>query len=195
MVSERSATPAAFTRLAEGSLSALPYLLWTAGVLAFALGIVLYGRSIPLAEDWNMVSALLGHEPNVAAWLWAQNNEHRLPVSRAIYLALLALTGGDFRSGMWANLVLLGGTCLAMLLVARKLRGGRSSIYDAILPLCLLHLGHWNNVVWSWQLQFVVAFVLIGSLLLLIVVEEWPYRPSTAVLSALALVMLPLPMA
>ena len=191
MIAERSATPA-FTRLAESSLSALPYLLWAAGVVAFALGIALYGRSIPLAEDWNMVAPLLGHEPNVPAWLWAQNNEHRLPIARAIYLALLELTGGDFRSGMWANLVLLGGICLAMLLVTRKLRGGGSSIYDAILPLSLLHLGHWNNIVWSWQLQFVVAFVLIGLLLLMIVAEKWPYRPSTAVLSALALVMLPL---
>lgn len=93
---------------------------------------------------------------------------------------------------MWANLALLGGMCLAMLLVTRKLRGGRSSIYKAILPLSLLHLGYWNNVVWSWQLQFVVAFVLIGFLLLLTVAEKWPFRPSTSVLSALALVMLPL---
>jgi len=95
MIAERSTTPV-FTRLAKSSPRALPYLLRAAGVLAFALGIALYGRSIPLAEDWNMVPALLGHEPNVPAWLWAQNNEHRLPVARAIYLALLEFTGAIF---------------------------------------------------------------------------------------------------
>jgi hypothetical protein len=38
------------------------------------------GRNIPLAEDWNLVPAYYGLEPDLGSWLWAQNNEHRLPL-------------------------------------------------------------------------------------------------------------------
>lgn len=166
--------------------------LWLAGAATVLVCIVLYGRDIPLAEDWHMVPPLTGREPNLLAWAWEQNNEHRLPVQKLLYLGLLKLSGGDFRTGMVANLAIVSGICLAMLLVACRLRGGRTALADAAFPLLLLHLGHWENLVWGWQIQFVVTFALASSLLLVIVAERWPLRRGVALAAGAVLVLLPL---
>ena len=166
--------------------------LW-AGMVSVVIGcIAVYGRNVPLAEDWDMVPALIGQEPNLLEWLWAQNNEHRLPLQKAVYLVLLKASGGDFRIGMIANTLMLGGLSLAMILTARRLRGGRTRVADAFFPLALLHLGHWENMVWGWQLQFVISTVLVCIWLLVIVRERLPLRPKIAVTAGLTVVLLPL---
>jgi hypothetical protein len=166
--------------------------LW-AGMVSVVIGcIALYGRNVPLAEDWDMVPALIGQEPNLLEWLWAQNNEHRLPLQKAIYLVLLKASGGDFRIGMIANTLMLGGLSLAMILTARRVRGGRTRLADAFFPLALLHLGHWENMVWSWQIQFVISTMLVCIWLLVIVRERLPLPPKIAVTAGLTLVLLPL---
>ena len=159
-------------------------------VLAALVSIAVWGRNIPLAEDWNMVPALTGNEPDLGAWLWSQNNEHRLPVQRAIYLLLLRLTE-DFRSGMVLNVALLAALALGLARVAARLRG-RPAWSDAVFPLALLHLGHWENMVWGWQIQFVWSCALSGLLLCLVVLRAGPIgrREAVAVVSVLPLLAL-----
>lgn len=123
-----------------------------------------WGRDIPLAEDWLLVPALTGHEPDMLAWLWAQNNEHRLPLPRLVYWLLLEAVP-DFRAGMVLNQLLLAGLAVVLACAARQVRGGRSSYVDAVYPLAFLHIGHWNNLVWGWQLQFVASVFISGLLL------------------------------
>ena len=130
--------------------------------------IVRYGRNIPLAEDWLLVPPMTGHEPNLASWLWAQNNEHRLPLPRLVLLGLLEVTH-DFRAGMVLNVLSLAALSAAMILTVRHLRGGITRVSDAFFPLALLHLGDWENLIWGWQFQFVSSAVLICALLLVIV--------------------------
>ena len=67
-----------------------------------------------------MVPTLVGKEPHLLKWLWAQTAEHRTPIQKAVYLVLLKASGGDFRIGMIANAVALGRLCLAMILMARR---------------------------------------------------------------------------
>jgi hypothetical protein len=93
--------------------------LWAVMLSAALVCIAKYGVNLPLAEEWDMVPPLVGREPNLLEWLWAQRNEHRLPLHKAIYLALLKTGGGDFRIGMVANAMILGGVSLAMILAAR----------------------------------------------------------------------------
>ena len=134
-------------------------------LLAIDIGcVVLWGRDIPLAEDWLMVPLITGHEPDKLAWLWAQNNEHRLPLPRLVYWLLLEAVP-DFRVGMVFNQLLLGLLAVVLARTAWSVRGGRSSYLDVIFPLSLLHIGHWNNLVWGWQLQFVASVFLAGLLL------------------------------
>jgi hypothetical protein len=58
------------------------FALW-AGMLGLVFGcIAVYGRNLPLVEDWDMVPAITGHQPDLLEWLWAQTNEHRLPLEK-----------------------------------------------------------------------------------------------------------------
>ena len=156
--------------------------LLTAAALA---SIAVWARNVPLAEDWNLVPALTGHEPDLSAWLWSQNNEHRLPVQRAIYLGLLRATQ-DVRSAMALNVALLCGLSLLLARTAARLRG-RPALADAAFPLALLHLGHWENLVWGWQIQFVWSVVLTGLALWLIVRRPAPLGPGPSAAAALLL--------
>jgi hypothetical protein len=159
---------------------------------AIALGcIVRYGRNIPLAEDWLLVPPMTGHEPNLASWLWAQNNEHRLPLPRLILLGVLGLTR-DFRAGMVLNVLSLAGLSAAMIFTARYLRGDATRASDAFFPLALLHLGDWENLVWGWQFQFVSSAVLICAVMLCIARQRGAPTLRQAIVAAVSLVLLPL---
>ena len=166
--------------------------IWAAMLLVALAYISIYGRNIPLSEDWLLVPPLTGHEPDIAAWLWAQHIEHRVPLPKLILLLLLKLTGGDFRAGMVFNTLALGALALAMNLVARHLRGGRTSYADAFFPIALLHLGNWESLAWSWMFQFVASTVLACTLLLVIVEQQALLRPRAAVIAGICLVLLPL---
>ena len=166
--------------------------VWLVMMLAALVGFAKYGRNIPLAEDWLLVSPLTGNEPNLARWVWAQNNEHRIPLPRLILLALLKATHGDFRVGMIFNIIVLGGLAFAMIRVARSLRGGRTSFADAFFPIALLHLGNWENLFWSWQLGLVLPTALTCAVLLVLASHQALARPGPAVVAGISLVLLPL---
>ncbi len=164
--------------------------VWAVMLGSVLAAIALDGRNIPFEEDWLMVAAMTGHEPDVPGWLWSQNSEHRLPLPRLVNLLLLRATG-DFRAAMVFDTLTLGAVAAGMILAARGLRG-RASATDAFFPLVLLHLGHWDNLVWGWQIQFVLPTVLAGALLLVVVGHPTLATPGAALAGALALVSLPL---
>jgi hypothetical protein len=169
----------------------LVWALWAATLASILTAIAHEGRNIPFEEDWLMVAAMTGHEPDLARWLWSQNSEHRLPVPRIVNLALLRATR-DFRATMVFDTLALGAGAAAMIVVARRLRNGRSSLADAFFPLLLLHLGNWDNLVWAWQIQFVLPTVL--ALALLVIIVATPALPAFGVTAAAALALVALPL-
>jgi hypothetical protein len=171
--------------------AAVVWLVWAAALLLILGSIARDGRNIPFEEDWLMVAAMTGHEPDLPRWLWSQNSEHRLPLPRLVNLALLRATG-DFRSTMVFDTLALAAVAAAMILVARRFHGGRTSLADAFFPLLLLHLGNWDNLIWAWQIQFVLPTVLACALLLVVVAQPRLSTIGTAVGGALALACLPL---
>jgi hypothetical protein len=176
---------------AERPVAAFVWLVWAATIASILLFIAHDGRNIPFEEDWLMVAPMTGHEPDLLPWLWSQNSEHRLPLPRLVNLALLRATG-DFRSTMVFNALALGAVAAAMILVARALRDRRTRLADAFFPLLLLQLGNWDNLVWGWQIQFVLPTVLVCALLLIIVARPTLPTGVVAVAGALALIGLPL---
>jgi len=164
---------------------------WAMMVLIALACIARYGRNIPLAEDWLMVPPMTGHEPNLASWLWAQNNEHLSPLSRLVLLGVLALTH-DFRAGMVLNVASLSALAAGMILTARYLRAGETRASDAFFPIALLHLGDWENLVWAWQFQFVSSAVLICALMLAIARQRGTPTLRQSIVAAASLVLLPL---
>ena len=172
-------------------MTARVWLVW-GGALAILLGFIARdGRNLPFEEDWLMVAPMTGHESDLPRWLWSQNSEHRLPLPRLVNLGLLRGTG-DFRATMVFDTLILAAVTAGMILAARKIRGGRTSLADAFFPLLLLHLGQWDNLVWAWQIQFVLPTVLACVLLLVIVGSPMPPAGGTAIAAALAVVSLPL---
>jgi hypothetical protein len=172
--------------------SAAVWLIW-ASALAIVLGFIAQdGRNLPFEEDWLMVAPMTHHEPHLGAWLWSQNSEHRLPLPRLVNLGLLRATG-DFRSTMVFDTLILAAVAAGMIVCARRLRGGRTSLADAFFPLLLLHLGQWDNLLWAWQIQFVLPTVLVSAVLLVILARpSSPPSGAVAVGAALAVTALPL---
>src|SRR5205823_2555287 len=126
-----------------------------------------YGPDVPIGDDYDLVPALSGARPIAADWLWSQHNEHRIPLPRLVLLASYRLSGYDFRAGMFVNVVLLAALAAGLIAAARGLRGA-TWYSDAFFALALLHGGHHANLLWSFQVAFVLATALAGAILLLI---------------------------
>lgn len=166
--------------------------VWLILILVDLFCVAQYGQNVPFNEDWDLVPPLTGNEPNLASWLWSQNSEHRVPLPRLILLVLLKLTSGDFRAGMFFNVVTLGILAFCMIQVARRLRGGRTIFADAFFAIALLHLGNRENLMWGWQLSFVVPTAMTCALFLVMVSCPTFSTPRTAIFGGACLVLLPL---
>jgi hypothetical protein len=151
-------------------------LVSTTLAVALLAYVAVFGSNIPIGDDWELVPFLTGPEPFRWAWLWAQHNEHRIPLPKLAYLALWQLSGGDFRGGMFFNaacLVLLTG----LLLGAGRAAFGRLSWLDLFFPLALLHWGQFQNLLWHFQVQFLLSTLLAGLILAVLVqVQGLPTR-------------------
>ena len=163
------------------------------GMVAIALWHFAYfTRNMPWAEDWLLVAAMTGREADLGSWLWSQNNEHRLPVPRLAMLALLKVTGGNFRSGAIFNIAMVALLAAGMIEVARRVRGGTLRYTDAFFPIVLLEVGDWQDLFWTWQMAFVLSVVLVGLGILAIVRRPALDTPGAAAAIGGTLVMAPL---
>src|SRR5207245_1354631 len=82
-----------------------------------------------------------------------------LPVPKLIHLALAAPAGPDFRAAAYVNALALAAGALTLILAARRVRG-HTSCADALFPLALLHWGQYDNLIWSFQVQFTCSTAL-----------------------------------
>jgi hypothetical protein len=135
--------------------------VWAAFTCLAVAFVVMLGTNAPYADEWEFVPALVGEEPALP-WLWQQHNEHRLPLPRAVYLALFKLTH-DFRAGMLLQVAMLSALALGLMRLAAKLRGAPHWA-DCFFPASLLHVGHWENFVMGYQICFVLFCVLTTSI-------------------------------
>ena len=185
------------TRMTPGTRASPGAAIFVWGVWAAMVAMAIwhfahYARDLPLAEDWNLVAALTGHEPDLGNWLWSQNNEHRLPLPRLVMLGLLKISGGDFRSGMIFNITMVALLAGAMILIARRGRGGRLRYTDAFFPIVLLEVGNWQDLFWHWQIAFVMSVVLACAGMLALIHRPRLDTPAAALTLGAALVLAPL---
>ncbi|MEO6219168.1 MAG: hypothetical protein ABIO81_01985, partial [Ginsengibacter sp.] len=166
--------------------------IWAIMFLIALACVFIYGRNIPLAEDWNMVAPLTGNELHFAKWLWAQNNEHRVPLPKIILLFLLKITNGDFRIGMILTVTCIGLLAAYLIRIFDKIRGGKTYYADAFFPILLLHIGNWENFYWSWEFTFVLSTILICILITVLISYKNSMNISEAIIAAICMVSLPL---
>ncbi|MEO6328010.1 MAG: hypothetical protein ABIO55_03725 [Ginsengibacter sp.] len=169
--------------------------VWTVWAVMFLIAmacVFIYGRNVPLAEDWHMVAPLTGDEPHLANWLWAQNNEHRIPLPKLVLLGILKITNGDFRAGMVLTVLCMGLLTAYLVKVFYDLRGGKTLYQDAFLPLTLLHLGNWENFFWSWEFTFVLSTILTCILIGMVIKYKSPMQIREAIVASACMLFLPL---
>ncbi|MCU0904800.1 MAG: hypothetical protein MUE83_13130, partial [Tabrizicola sp.] len=121
------------------SFDGIPY--WDAydGVLAF------YGRFI--AGDWHA--------------LWDTHNEHRIVLSKLLFLIDFNILDGTTRFLLIVNLALAGLIALVMVAFLREVPNGRAFVW---LPAFLVAVSfselQKENLYWSFQSQFYLAYLL-----------------------------------
>lgn len=109
----------------------------------------------PTKDEFAVLAGYV-ETPTLSGWLFAHHNEHRYPLGRAVWAAVLEATGFNFRAGMYVNVGL--HTAAAVLLMwAVRGRRGRASVADAVIPVLLLHWGHTHNLLYGYQLVFAVC--------------------------------------
>ncbi len=166
------------------------------GIWGFLLAVALvfvfqYAENAPFIDDWAVVPYITGARPVTLGYLWEQHNEHRIPLPKLLLVVLSLFSEGYFRVGPYVNVLLLAGLALGMLRVVRRLRG-RLSYTDAFFPLVVLSIGHYENLLWTWQIQFILSSVLIGSLFLVLIGRRGPLSTRSGLLFGAGLVLLPL---
>ena len=165
--------------------------VWALLLLA-ALGCVgIYGHNVPVYDEFDVVPHVSSDISTIPSWLWEQYNEHRAPLPKLILIALVRSSGRDLRSGMVFNVSAMAFLALAMIWVAKRIRGW-TSCTDAFFPLMLLHFGHSESFLWGWQVIEIAPTLLAGILLMLLVLRTSQLTHGMAVLTSLCLVLLSL---
>jgi hypothetical protein len=165
--------------------------VWAALLLLALFYVSKFGSRLPYYDDWALVPLLTGAEPLTPTALWAQYNEHRVPLPRLMLYALGKLSGFDFRAGMFFNVALLGGLSFLLLRTARRLRG-HLHFADAFLPLLVLSLAQWESLLIDYALNLVGSTVVAGTILLLLAGSGPQVSPRRSVLMAACVMLLPL---
>jgi uncharacterized membrane protein YhaH (DUF805 family) len=166
------------------------WLVWLVlGAVAFAAA-AHAGPNVPMGEDWRMVPAVTGHEPEPVHWLWHQDGNDRHPVGRALTLATISITR-DFRAPAVLAVSALVLLSALLLRAAHRVRG-RPRWSDAFFPVILLQPAPGAGLPPS-ALLFATVPLMLGGVILLAVLSDPALRTRRwSVLTALAMVTLPL---
>lgn len=179
----------------SSSRSAVACIVWIvwAAMTAAALGYVAwFGSDVPYWDEWNMVDVITGAQPVTLQWLWSPHNGHRILFPRLVLLGLYKLSGADFRVGMYFNVAVLAAVAAALIWASARMRGGRISVTDTVFPLLLLQWGHYENLLWSWQVTQVLPVAVTCAVLAVIAAYGLAPNPGTAALAAAGVMTLPI---
>ena len=151
-----------------------------------------FGTDVPFWDEWNMIDVATGAQRVSIEWLWAPHNGHRIPLPKLLLLGLYKLSGCDFRVGMYFDVAALAAIAAAMMWASRRIRQGEPSYFDAVFPLLLLHLGHCENLLWSWQATQIFPVMVVCGLLAVIAVYGFTPPPLAMTAAAIGVITLPL---
>lgn len=151
-----------------------------------------FGSDVPFWDEWNLVDLFTGARPITLEWLWSPHNGHRIPLPKLLLLGLYKLSGGDFRVGMYFDVAALAAIAAAMMWASRRMRQGEPSYVDAVFPLLLLHLGQYENLLWSWQVTQIFPVIVVCVLLVVVAVYGFAPPPFAMAAAAIGVITLPL---
>jgi hypothetical protein len=172
--------------------SALVWGTWVVMLLGGLASIVKYHSAIPNSDDWEFVAYVTGAEPITPSWLWAQECEHRFPLTRLVGVSLLKLGNGDNWAMMLLRILAIGGLAFAMIWVAKDLRGW-TSLTDIFFPLTMFQWGTTGNMIKGVSgIGYPLPTYFAGIIFLIMVKRGTRLTLGTGVLAGLCLLQLPL---
>lgn len=148
------------------------------------------GPNVPVSHDWALVPVITGHEPEPVHWLWHQDGNDRHPVGRALTLGTIAITH-DFRAPAVVAVAALMLLSALLLRASHRVRG-RARWSDAFFPAILLQPALDAGLSPSAVLSATVPLMLAGAILLAVLADPVLRTRRWSVLTALAMVTLPL---
>jgi hypothetical protein len=168
---------------------AAPWFVWGVwGLLLLGnLALVLrFTSPYPLSDEVTLLS-----ESITPRWLWQLHGEHRVPLTKLIWLGVLHLTNYDFRAVNAISVLSVAAAAAAMTTAAGRLRG-RICYSDAFFPLSMLGFGQIQNFLWPWVLNHILPNVIACVLLLVVALRgrESHLRETLLVAAILLLLFL-----
>jgi hypothetical protein len=163
------------------------WLMLTAGSLTY---VARFAGADPFGDEWDLMPGVAYQTPYLP-WLWAQHNEHRLPLPKLIFTWLLRAGPFDARAGGFATVLVLSAVSFGLMRAAKRLRG-QTDYSDAFFPIAFLNWGHFENYLIGFQIGFAMsAGLAIGWLLAAL---DWIERRerSSAKWFGIFLLLLPL---
>jgi hypothetical protein len=157
------------TRTAIVGRNSLAVALIVLPVLAAIYYVISFGVNVPFMDEWDYV----GREMDLRD-LFAQHNEHRIPVTRALLLLLDYASGSDSRVPMFVTLAALTGV---LAILYQEYRGTRTPLMLFVpVPWLLFTLRQNENYLWGAQLTIALcALFAVASFRLLRHCESnWP---------------------
>jgi hypothetical protein len=123
-------------------------------------------KPFPYTDDWSYIFHLVNLTPLDISWVFAQHNDHRIPIQKILHLVLLKLSGGDFRILIATNVIVLAATSVCWIMLSRMIAQKGSSMSEWLVPSVLLGFG-FNTVEWGFNFQFVsgLFFLSLANLL------------------------------
>ncbi len=168
--------------------SVIPWLVWVS-MAATCIGYVLrYGPNFPFEDEFDELW-LLEQDTLRVEWLVEPFSEHRVPLSLLVWWSELRAASWDFRAGMLVNVLLLTTLAAVLLVAVRRIRGA-PAISDTFVPLVVLSLGQFDNLLWSLQVLFVLPPLLFGLFLASVLRMEGDGPPP--LVASIAMALLPL---
>lgn len=164
---------------------------WTLMLLSSLVYVSRFAYDVPFYDEWSVLKLLGEFQPFDEAWLWEPRNDHRIPLPKLVLFTLYRLSGWDFRVGMYFNVIMLSALAGYLVRVSSQLRG-HPAYSDVFFPLVLMHWGHYEYLLWTWQLTQLIPVAIVIWLLAVLVQGGARPNPKQAILSGLAIAALPL---
>ena len=164
---------------------------WLAATLAALALVWTCGPRFPYQDDFALSTRLTGSQPFAWRWLWNGYNDHRFPLSMLMLLGVHGASGADHRVALVLDVLLLAGLAALGLRAVSSIRG-RTSAWDAALPLACLHWGHWVNLLLSFQLWLVLSTAIVSAFVATFAARRGELTFRAALLASLGLAALPL---
>lgn len=169
-------------------------LLWgvSAGLVAFlilALFVERFGVDVPYWDEWVELAFYAARQAGTLTWydIWAQHNEHRIPLSRLASIALFDVLGEWNVVAQMATSAAVMGVAVAGLGYTLARLGVSPLIILAVAVLLTSPL-QWENILWGYQIH---CFTLLLGIVLAIgaVTLDAGLRARTVALAILGCVI------